>query len=90
MIAQNNITKQGTVKDNTGLPVIGANVVQKGTTNGVITDFDGNFHVSLPDTATLVVSYIGYHTRELKANNNKLQIVLQENAVSLDEAVVIG
>ena len=90
VIAQNNITIQGTVKDNTGLPVIGANVVQKGTTNGVITDFDGNFHVSLPDTATLVVSYIGYHTRELKANNNKLQIVLQENAVSLDEAVVIG
>ncbi len=90
VIAQNTITIQGTVKDNTGIPVIGANIIQKGTTNGVITDFDGNFQVSLPDTATLVVSYIGYQTRELKPNNRKLQIVLQENSVSLDEAVVIG
>ena len=45
VIAQNTITIQGTVKDNTGIPVIGANLIQKGTTNGVITDFDGNFQV---------------------------------------------
>ena len=90
VMAQQVISVKGTVKDATGIPVIGANVIQKGTTNGVISDFDGNFQLQLPDTATLVVSYIGYLTQELKPNTPNLQIVLKEDAISLDEAVVIG
>ncbi|MEG1378405.1 MAG: TonB-dependent receptor [Bacteroidales bacterium] len=90
VMAQQVISVKGTVKDATGIPVIGANVIQKGTTNGVISDFDGNFQLQLPDTATLVVSYIGYLSQELKPNTQNLQIVLKEDAISLDEAVVIG
>ena len=90
VMAQQVISVKGIVKDATGIPVIGANVIQKGTTNGVISDFDGNFQLQLPDTATLVVSYIGYLTQELKPNTKPLEIVLKEDAISLDEAVVIG
>ncbi|MGL4293205.1 MAG: SusC/RagA family TonB-linked outer membrane protein [Bacteroidales bacterium] len=90
VMAQKVISVKGTVKDATGLPVIGANVIQKGTSNGAISDFDGNFELQLPDTATLVVSYIGYLTQELHPNTQQLQIVLKEDAVNLEEAVVIG
>ncbi|MEG1586972.1 MAG: TonB-dependent receptor [Bacteroidales bacterium] len=90
VMAQQVISVKGTIKDATGIPVIGANVIQKGTTNGVISDFDGNFQLQLPDTATMVVSYIGYLTQELKPNTKAMEIVLKEDAISLDEAVVIG
>ena len=56
-ICAQNITVKGTVKDNTGEPVIGASVVQKGTSNGIVTDIDGNFTLNVPSNSTIVVSY---------------------------------
>lgn len=88
--AQQLISVKGTVKDAAGIPIIGANIIEKGTTNGAISDFDGNFQLQLSDTATLVVSYIGYVPQEIKASAKPLSITLSENAVALDEAVVIG
>lgn len=84
------LSVKGHVKDKTGFPIIGANVVHVGTTNGVITDIDGNFEFVVPDTATLSVSYIGYLNQLVKASKKPLTITLDENTVALDEAVVIG
>lgn len=82
---------QGTVKDKVGESVIGASVVEKGTTNGTITDFDGNFALEVPANATLVISYIGYKTQEIPvAGKKKIQIILKEDTETLDEVVVIG
>jgi len=84
---------RGTVKDATGEPIIGANVLEKGTTNGVITDFDGNFELSVSNNATLVISYIGYKTIEIpasQAKGGKLDVTLQEDSEALEEVVVIG
>ena len=83
-------TATGIVKDKTGEPMIGVNVLVKGTTNGTITDFDGKFILNdVSSGATLVVSYIGYLTQEVKAGQN-LIIVLEEDTKTLDEVVVIG
>lgn len=83
-------TATGLVKDKTGEPMIGVNVLVKGTTNGTITDFDGKFSISdVPANATLVVSYIGYLATEVKAGQD-LVIVLEEDNKTLDEVVVIG
>ena len=83
-------TATGVVKDKAGEPMIGVNVLVKGTTNGTITDFDGNFTIpDVPSNATLVVSYIGYLSKEVKAGQN-LVIVLEEDNKTLDEVVVIG
>lgn len=83
-------TATGIVKDKAGEPMIGVNVLVKGTTNGTITDFDGNFTIpDVPAGSTLVVSYIGYLTKEVKAGSN-LIIVLEEDNKTLDEVVVIG
>ena len=68
-IAQN-ITVKGIVKDNLGESVIGANVTEKGTTNGMITDLDGNFSLTVQKNATLVISYIGYVTQEIAIKGN--------------------
>lgn len=89
-IAQNIMVK-GIVKDNFGEPVIGANVTEKGTTNGMITDLDGNFSLTVQKNATLVISYIGYVTQEIaiKGNTN-LNITLKEDSKALEEVVVIG
>lgn len=89
-IAQNIMVK-GIVKDNFGEPVIGANVTEKGTTNGMITDLDGNFSLTVQKNATLVISYIGYVTQEIaiKGNTN-LNITLKEDSKALVEVVVIG
>lgn len=85
------ITVKGKVKDNTGEPVIGANVTEKGTTNGIITDFDGNFSLSVKQNATLVVSYIGFVTQEIAVKGNTdLKITLKEDSKALEEVVVIG
>lgn len=83
---------RGSVVDVNGEPLIGVNVLEKGTTNGTITDFDGKFTLNLssPD-AVLVFSYIGYVTQEISAKNqNELKVVLKEDAEKLDEVVVIG
>lgn len=89
-IAQNIMVK-GIVNDNFGEPVIGANVTEKGTTNGMITDLDGNFSLTVQKNATLVISYIGYVTQEIaiKGNTN-LNITLKEDSKALEEVVVIG
>jgi len=89
---QNRRQITGTVVDERGEPIIGANVLEKGTTNGVITDIDGNFTISLSsDEAVLQFSYIGYVNQEIKAGNQAfLNITLKEDLLNLDEVVVVG
>lgn len=80
----------GVVSDTFG-PVAGANVIQKGTTNGVTTDIDGNFSIEVPENAILQVSYIGFYTTEVKVENqNNINIVLKEDTQKLDEVIVVG
>ena len=82
---------KGTIVDATGEPVIGANVVVKGTANGAITDIDGNFSLDAPEGAILQVSYIGYADQEVKVGKQKiLSIVLREESKALEEVVVVG
>ena len=83
------ITVKGLVKDGTGEPVIGANVLVKGTTNGTITDFDGNFQLSANQGDIIVVSFIGYSTQEHPAATN-MNIILKDDTELLSEVVVIG
>ncbi|WP_455671198.1 SusC/RagA family TonB-linked outer membrane protein, partial [Phocaeicola faecalis] len=79
------------VKDATGETVIGASVVVKGTTNGTITGIDGDFTLSgVPKGSTLVISFVGYVTQEIKFNGQALDIVLKEDSKTLDEVVVVG
>lgn len=86
-----NITVHGTVVDNLGEALIGATVMEKGTSNGTATDIDGNFEISVPPTATLVVSYIGYDPQEIAVNGQtSIKITMKENATMLQETVVIG
>ena len=87
MYAQTEIT--GTVVDETGEGVIGATVMEKGTSNGTVTDFDGNFKIKVEAGKTLVFSYIGYQTLELPAQNG-MKVVMIDDAQSLNEVVVVG
>jgi len=81
----------GTVTDEQGEPVIGANVVEKGTLNGVITNIDGEFAISVSDKAVLQISYIGYMGQEVEVGTHTiLSIILKEDSQALDEVVVIG
>ena len=82
-------TISGHVKDDTGEDIIGASVVEKGTSNGVATDFDGNFKLQCKPGATLVVSYIGYTPQEVKAKDG-MEIILSEDVAQLNEVVVVG
>lgn len=86
--AQQKIT--GTVTDQTGEAIIGASVVVKGTTNGTVTDFDGNFTLNAPAKSVLVISYVGYVTQNVTAGTAPLKIVLKEDTELLDEVVVVG
>ena len=79
----------GTVVDATGEPVIGATVMEKGTSNGAVSDFDGNFTLKVEAGKLLVFSYIGYQTQELPAQNG-MKVVMQDDALSLNEVVVTG
>ena len=82
---------QGVVNDVTGEPVIGASVVVKGTTNGSITDFDGNFSLSnVKKGDIIVISYVGYHTQEIVWNGKSISVKLKEDAKTLSEVVVVG
>lgn len=83
------VNVNGIVKDATGETVIGASVMVKGTKTGTVTDFDGKFHVECTPGATLVISYIGYQTQEVKAADG-MNVVLQETANDLNEVVVTG
>ena len=85
------IKVQGVVKDQTGEAVIGATVMQKGTSNGTVTDFDGNFSLSVPAEATLTISYIGFATQDVAVGGKtEFQIVLKDDSQILSEVVVIG
>jgi TonB-linked SusC/RagA family outer membrane protein len=89
---QANVTISGTVSDESGQPIIGANVVVSGTTVGVITDLDGKFELSVPANATIKVSYVGYLPQDFKVTSGKsiYPIVLREDSEALEEVVVIG
>lgn len=83
-------TVKGIVKDVSGEPIIGASVVVKGTSNGVITDFDGNFTIpNVPEGSVIDISFIGYVTQSVKASS-QMNIILKEDSKTLDEVVVIG
>ena len=89
-IVQQSGTATGTVVDAMG-PVIGASVVVKGTTNGIITDFDGNFSLSnVKKGDVLVISFVGYQTVEVKWEGTPLSITLKDDTQALQEVVVIG
>lgn len=82
---------KGTVKDATGTPIIGANVLIKGTSTGTITDMDGHYELEVPAGAVLQVSYIGYDTQELAVGNKSaMNFQLKENTELLEEVVVVG
>lgn len=84
------LSVKGNVTDTKGEPIIGASVVIKGnTTQGTITDFDGQFTLNVPANSTLVISYIGYVTQEVPAKS-AIKVVLKEDNEMLDEVVVIG
>ena len=90
-IITNNKKITGKVTDEKNEPIIGANVVVKGSTTGTITDMDGNFTLEVPDQATLLVSYIGYTPKEVAVKNqNNLSIMMIEDSKTIDEVVVIG
>ena len=85
------VTVHGIVDDATGEPLIGATVMEKGTSNGTATDFDGNFTLNVAPDATLVISYIGYNTEEVAVKGRtEIKVTLQENSTMLAETVVIG
>ncbi len=85
------VTVTGTVTDQTGEVVIGASILEKGTSNGTITDFDGNFAITVDANATLVISYVGYQTQEVALKGKKVvNVVMSEDAQLLDEVVAVG
>ena len=84
-------TVKGVVKDAAGEPIIGASVLQKGSTNGIITDLDGNFTLQISGDPVLVVSYVGYVSQEIPTRGKStLKIVMKEDSKALEEVVVIG
>lgn len=86
--AQNKVT--GVVTGKTGLPIPGVNVLEKGTTNGSITDANGHFSIEVENGKTLMFSFIGFTTREVVVDKKRIDVVLQEDLQALDEVVVIG
>ena len=91
-VSAQTITATGNVKDATGDPIIGASIVEKGnTSNGTITNLDGDFSLKVPANATLIVSYIGMKTQEIAIKGkNKIDVTLSDDTKALDEVVVIG
>ena len=86
-----NIQLTGVVTDASNEPVIGASVVEKGTTNGVITDYEGNFTLNVSANATIVISYVGFQTQEIAVNGRShIKTILKEDNEVLDEVVVVG
>lgn len=92
LYAQDNTTVSGLVSDNLGSPLPGANVILKGTTNGIQTDFDGNYNLrDVPRDGTIVFSYIGFIAQEVPINGQTtINVSLQEDTQVLDEVVVVG
>ncbi|MBR6431291.1 MAG: carboxypeptidase-like regulatory domain-containing protein, partial [Muribaculaceae bacterium] len=83
-------TVRGVVTDPSGDPLVGVSVIVKGSTTGVTTDLDGTYAIAARNGQTLVFSYVGMTTQEVKVSGSKLDIVLQENALNLDDVVVVG
>ncbi|MEL0650297.1 TonB-dependent receptor [Algibacter sp. TI.3.09] len=81
---------KGNISDASGMPIAGVNVVEKGTTNGAISDFDGNFSISANGNSTLVFSYVGYDSKEIAVNNRSTFNVTLDDGVSLDEVMLVG
>ncbi|WP_286846700.1 MULTISPECIES: SusC/RagA family TonB-linked outer membrane protein [unclassified Proteiniphilum] len=90
-LSAQNITLRGNVSDGNNEPLIGVNVVQKGTTNGTVTDIDGNFNLQVPKGSVIAFSYIGFLTQELPAaDSGVMNVVMSEDTGLLDEVVVVG
>ncbi|WP_231563290.1 carboxypeptidase-like regulatory domain-containing protein [Salegentibacter sp. Hel_I_6] len=86
--AQQTVT--GTVSDETG-PVPGVNVLERGTSNGTTTDFDGNYSIEVNDDAVLVFSFIGYQTKEVSVNDQSvINVNMVTDSESLDDVIVVG
>jgi TonB-linked SusC/RagA family outer membrane protein len=84
-------TVSGMITDSGGVPLPGANVVEKGTTNGTQTDFDGNYTLNVDANATLVISYLGFQTQEVAVNGQStVNVTLADDAAALDEVIVTG
>ena len=81
---------KGNISDASGMPIAGVNVVEKGTTNGAISDFDGNFSISANGNSILVFSYVGYDSKEIAVNNRSTFNVTLDDGVSLDEVMLVG
>src|SRR5690554_4720904 len=82
---------QGSVTDESGMPLPGVTVREKGTNNGTATDFDGNYTITIPQTGTLVFSYVGFLTQEIPLNGEeRIDVVLTQDMATLDEVVVVG
>ena len=91
MSAQNGYEIKGTVIDQTGQPVIGATVLEKGTTNGMSTDIDGQYTLKVASADAVVeVSCIGYKTVSFVAKSNPVKVIIEEDSMFLDDVVVIG
>lgn len=85
------ITVTGSVVDNQGIPIPGANVIVEGTTVGVTTDFDGNYSIEAPPFGTLVISYLGFETKEVRINNRTtIKVILEADVNELDEVILTG
>lgn len=89
---QETITVTGTITDlSNGMPIPGANIVEKGTSNGVMSNFDGEYSIEVPENATLVVSFVGYSEKEIPVNGQQsIDIKLEVEAAALDEVVLVG
>ena len=90
LFAQGTIAVSGRVTDETGQPMIGAGVVQKGTTNGTVTDLDGSYSITVPNGAILEFSSVGYVTQERAANQPRVDVQLELDQLMIEETVVVG
>ena len=90
MAADQAIQTKGKVTDSTGEPIIGANVIVKGTTVGVISDLDGGFNINAKRGDVLQISFLGYQSKEVKVTGSFLNVTLEEDTKTLDEVVVVG
>lgn len=90
VVQQQKITVKGTVEDSNGEPVIGANVIVKGTSTGVITDIDGKFSLVVSSGAKLVVSFIGYETKEVTVQGGEIKVVLNDDSNMLEEVQIVA
>ena len=86
-LAQVQVKVTGTVVDNLGVPMIGVSILEKGTTNGVVTDLDGNYTLNAAVEGTLVFSYVGYVTQEHPVKEGTLNVTMEEDSETLDELV---